>query len=319
MFKTEKSREFHSFGEDEFGYVDLDDDKNNGKYLSDAWGNPNIRIVVDHDGDGIIKLSDKDLGEITSALQIDYDSAVVDAAKDKLQVIRDKVGIFVLFDDTGGWDTENAFSWDIAKFLQKKTRVVSHFKPNPFQTRRRMGFTLMELLIVLAVMGVMMGMIGFSLSGGGGAALQASQRQLLGLVQQARAKAVLYGRPARLIVSVSEDEKDLDRFYRYLEIVVQDTNETGKWLIQGDGKFLEDGVFLVPSEDYSKIKVPDDWSELAYSVWSHEDDAGMKLKESLKGVREEGGTKVFSFLEFNGEGNLVCSHKSESSFPPYPN
>ena len=202
------------------------------------------------------------------------------------------------------------------KILRRELELSLTLKTNPFQTRRRMGFTLMELLIVLAVVGVMMGMIGFSLSGGGGAALQASQRQLLGLVQQVRAKAVLFGRPARLIVS--NDENDLDRFYRYLEIVVQDTNETGKWLIQGDGKFLEDGVFLVPSKDYSQIKVPDDWSELAYSVWSHEDDAGMKLKESLKGVREEGGSKVFSFLEFNGEGNLVCSHKSESSLPPYP-
>ncbi|MBT3666881.1 MAG: prepilin-type N-terminal cleavage/methylation domain-containing protein, partial [Opitutae bacterium] len=33
------------------------------------------------------------------------------------------------------------------------------------------GFTLLELLIVLAVMGLMMGLIGFSLLGGGGAEL----------------------------------------------------------------------------------------------------------------------------------------------------
>ena len=101
----------------------------------------------------------------------------------------------------------------------------------------------MELLIVLAVMGVMMGMIGFSLSGGGGAALQASQRQLLGLVQQTRAKAALYGRPARLIVS--NDEENEDKFYRYMEIIVQDVNETDQWVIQGEGKYLEDGVYLL--------------------------------------------------------------------------
>ncbi len=47
---------------------------------------------------------------------------------------------------------------------------------SPKRKVERRGFTLMELMIVLAVMGVMMGMIGFSLSGGGGAALQASQR-----------------------------------------------------------------------------------------------------------------------------------------------
>jgi prepilin-type N-terminal cleavage/methylation domain-containing protein len=117
--QNKKGREFHSFGEDEFGYVDPDgDEQNNGKFLSDAWGNPKIRILVDQDGDGLIKLSDQDLSDIVSALKVDYDAQVVDAARDKLQVIRDKVGIFVLFDDSGGWDTESAFSWDVAKFLQ---------------------------------------------------------------------------------------------------------------------------------------------------------------------------------------------------------
>jgi len=105
----------------------------------------------------------------------------------------------------------------------------------------------MELMIVLAVMGVMMGMIGFSLSGGGGAALQASQRQLLGLVQQTRAKAALYGRPARLIVS--NDEQDEEKFYRCLEIVVQDANETNQWVVEGEEKYLEDGVYLLPYDD----------------------------------------------------------------------
>ena len=119
MDQNKKGREFHSFGEDEFGYVDPDgEEANNGRYLSDAWGNPKIRILVDHDGDGLIRLSEQDLGDIVSALKVDYDTEVVDAARDKLQVIRDKVGIYVLFDDTGDWDTQNAFSWDVAKFLQ---------------------------------------------------------------------------------------------------------------------------------------------------------------------------------------------------------
>ena len=117
--QNKKGREFHSFGEDEFGYVDPDgDEQNNGKFLSDAWGNPKIRILVDQDGDGLIKLSDQDLSDIVSALKVDHDAQVVDAARDKLQVIRDKVGIFVLFDDSGDWDTESSFSWDVAKFLQ---------------------------------------------------------------------------------------------------------------------------------------------------------------------------------------------------------
>ena len=150
---------------------------------------------------------------------------------------------------------------------------------SPKRKVERRGFTLMELMIVLAVMGVMMGMIGFSLSGGGGAALQASQRQLLGLVQQTRAKAALYGRPARLIVS--NDEQDEEKFYRCLEIVVQDANETNQWVVQGEEKYLEDGVYLLPYDD-SKVATPDDWSDLAYSVWSHDEQGSMKLKFQLK-------------------------------------
>ena len=57
--------------------------------------------------------------------------------------------------------------------------------------RYKRGFTLLELLVVLAVMGVMMGLIGFSLLGGGGNELGAAQRELLGLVQKARSQAAL--------------------------------------------------------------------------------------------------------------------------------
>tara|TARA_B100000212_G_scaffold297043_1_gene240659 strand:+ start:1167 stop:1892 length:726 start_codon:yes stop_codon:yes gene_type:complete len=183
------------------------------------------------------------------------------------------------------------------------------------QKLKKRGFTLMELLIVLAVMGVMMGMIGFSLSGGGGAALQASQRQLLGLVQQTRAKAALYGRPARLIVS--NDEENEDKFYRYMEIIVQDVNETDQWVVQGEGKYLEDGIYLLPQDD-SNVDTPENWSDLAYSVWSHDQQSRVMFKDAFKGVREIGGSKSFSYLEFNSEGNLVCSHEGDSYANSYP-
>ena len=49
---------------------------------------------------------------------------------------------------------------------------------------RLQGFTLMELLVVLAVMGVMMGLIGFTLLGGGGNELGTAQRELLGMIQK---------------------------------------------------------------------------------------------------------------------------------------
>ena len=115
--QNRKSREFHQFTDDEFGNIDQDDDSNNGKYLSDSWGGRKIQIVVDQDGDGIIRLSESSVSEIISSLKVEYDASLVEANKEKIKVIRGKVGIFVLFDNDGDSDTQNVFSWNIKKYL----------------------------------------------------------------------------------------------------------------------------------------------------------------------------------------------------------
>jgi len=108
--ENKKSRQFHSFTEDEFG---------EDGYLADAWGGRNIQIVVDQDGDGLIELSSEVVNEIKEALKSDYDIEIVEEAAEKFKVIRDKVGVFVLEDKTGEFDSENVFSWDIQKFLSE--------------------------------------------------------------------------------------------------------------------------------------------------------------------------------------------------------
>ena len=104
--ENKRSREFHSFGEDEFG---------EGNFLADAWGNSRIFIVVDRDGDGLIKLSSSTLNQITDALRREYDFHIVDEAMDEISVVHESVGIYVLND---GGDTQNVFSWDIEKYLK---------------------------------------------------------------------------------------------------------------------------------------------------------------------------------------------------------
>ena len=83
-------------------------------------GGRKINVVVDQDGDGIIKLETAAVDKIVSALKEEYDSEIVDAAKEKISVIREKVGIYVLYDGTGETESENAFSWDIAKYLEEE-------------------------------------------------------------------------------------------------------------------------------------------------------------------------------------------------------
>ena len=104
--QNKRQREFHSFTEDEFG---------EDNYLSDAWGNDRIFVVVDRDGDGLIKLESQTLNEIASALKREYDAHIVDEAMDEIEVVHESVGVYVLND---GGDTQNVFSWDILKYLE---------------------------------------------------------------------------------------------------------------------------------------------------------------------------------------------------------
>ena len=105
--ENKRSREFHSFGEDEFG--------ENG-FLVDAWGGDRIFIVVDRDGDGLIELEATAFTNLKDALIREYDSQIVEDAGDKLKFIHEKVGIYILND---GGDSENVFSWNIEKYLEE--------------------------------------------------------------------------------------------------------------------------------------------------------------------------------------------------------
>ena len=179
------------------------------------------------------------------------------------------------------------------------------------------GFTLLELLIVLAVMGLMMGLIGFSLLGGGGAELGAAQRELLGYVQQARSRAALSGSETRLIVN--DMEEDIDKYHRYMEIIVQDTcSTTGevKWLVLGEGKYLTDGVYFVPEQE-GRSEVGTDWRSDAFTLWSEAGET-FSLADSFKGERKLNGESKFRYLAFNQMGNVVFPESSGGGMQKAP-
>jgi len=171
----------------------------------------------------------------------------------------------------------------------------------------------MELLVVLAIMGVMMGLIGFSLLGGGGNELGAAQRELLGFVQKARAQAALSGRETRLIVW--NDPEDEEKYHRYLEIVSKDSNDSENWLVAGEGAFLTDGIYFVPSEEGYSFQ-GDDWRDDAFSIWSHDDGEEFLLNDAFKGMRKEGGDQSFTYMAFSGFGNLICKKDASGITQP---
>ena len=86
------------------------------------------------------------------------------------------------------------------------------------------GFTLIELLVVIALMGLLVGGIGFSMRGGTGKAIEASQRSAIGMLQNARNQAIMHGTRGRLIINA--DKADPDKYLRQFGVIYEDSSKT---------------------------------------------------------------------------------------------
>ena len=193
--------------------------------------------------------------------------------------------------------------------MPNNREIVPHMVRSTRGGTGRRAFTLLELLVVMAVMALMIGFIGFTLLGGGGEELGSAQREVLGLVHQARTRGALSGAETRLIINSKEN--DPEKYHRYVELVVKDTCATtneSRWLVMGEGTTLPDGVFFVP-EDASFCEVSEGWREDAYTVWSSNDD-DFELMDTFKGERKEGGGTKFRYLAFSSMGSVVYPSSS---------
>lgn len=111
-------------------------------------------------------------------------------------------------------------------------------------TRRTSGFTLVEVMVVLAIMTLVAGLLGFGLREGDSAtALRAGQGIMADLVAAARRRAMVSG--ARTALVIDADPAGAD-FLRRIHLAAETAPGSDRWVAMDDGAVLPATVFLVP-------------------------------------------------------------------------
>lgn len=117
--------------------------------------------------------------------------------------------------------------------------------------RAQSAFTLMETLVVVGIIALFVGIIGFGFLRGSANAtvgLQASQSILVGLLTQARSQAILTGQRAGLFIHFDLDAGDHpERYLRFLVPAVRNASDTD-WVALDAGVTLPEGCVVIPRE-----------------------------------------------------------------------
>jgi prepilin-type N-terminal cleavage/methylation domain-containing protein len=176
------------------------------------------------------------------------------------------------------------------------------------------GFTILELLVVLAVMGIMIGALGFSFVGVNQSNLGDAQRSLISLLQKARSLAVSNATESRIIVVA--DSEDPNKYLRQAMLIYRDKNNTSYWQIFDDAFRLPVDVWFVSGEVIPDLQ---DWPSEAKCLWSGiEEDEEFKL--SSKTI--ESGEKKVKVLEESQDGQpffyLGCNSRGTFESKSYP-
>ncbi len=109
------------------------------------------------------------------------------------------------------------------------------------------AFTLLELLVVVGLIALLAGGLGFALADAGGNSLATAQSTIASLVGSARAQAAVHQTSARVYVyGLRPPNGDAGKFLRLLQVFREEPAGSGTYQAVGDAVYLPRGVYVVP-------------------------------------------------------------------------
>jgi prepilin-type N-terminal cleavage/methylation domain-containing protein len=181
------------------------------------------------------------------------------------------------------------------------------------------GFTLIELMVVVALIGILAAVIGFSISGGSQAtALENAQRNLMAMIQAAKANAVLEGGPARLIIYADTNAAEANaettgtiapKLLRFYGVIYGQTSGNGNttWVAANQGAYLPTGIYFLPaaSSSFANNLVPktDTNNALTSKSGSTSGYGTMNLAQFPSNQPQSAGSgDTYYYVEFTPDG-----------------